>query len=266
MAQLGAAELVGPNRLAFYWVNGTFQGETKRVGVLAAVNGDMKQTFVEMTVTRPTCDWFKLIPSGVSFCPGNYIKPGEWLAAHVRAGAGTTEKPGMQWNAQVTATVAGGQAGFIQLIRTNCVRRLTNGKTETYSTNGAFVLDDPVDVSPGGIFYGTERTIGNAKQILFDSNAFADSPGIRLRDNMNAASADLAFEVCVMYRPPGAGCIWVPLAKGTWAFAASAVRTDSPPTLFDWAVRPLPGISHVDGKDTTAFPEWNDDGDNFDWR
>jgi hypothetical protein len=142
------------------------------------------------------------------------------------AGTTTQYQNGSQWSDGVTITPiiypTTGDWAHLQIITIHGTHSV--GSTATPVPNdGMTGLDGGFPYRVDGSYY---KDNGN---IVKDDG---DSPGINLLDTYDTYSLNYSFDLYVMYYPPGANSIPVPLTKLTWTWKSTVTR----PASGHWAI------------------------------
>ena len=142
----GGAFQCGPvgGTVAYYWI----AGGAKNVSYTAIVGGISFSASTTFNVLSPICLSFTSTTT-TDTPPVNCDDPawGTGLALHFGSNKNAPSSYGITWSAQVTTPAGGsGEFGVTQLIKTERHQTLasTGTTTQTWSSNGAYVLDDQV--------------------------------------------------------------------------------------------------------------------------
>ena len=223
-----------------YWID----GGTKTVRVDAVVNGTSRcSASVTFTLIRPAVLAFTAARGVIAIS-----------TAWNRLGLdfGTPARPGITWTARVRALPgSGGSVAFLQLVTADTrvtVTAAAGGGNLQRTTGGAFLLD----TLPPSVFYASIITpISGGTDIVHAAN---DSPGLGLTNQFQDSSDHNTFQLYLMYRPTGAGNIWVSLACLDWGWCARATLNAAPPP--PWVLNGPSWSWHLPFVITTQLPVW----------
>lgn len=223
--------------IQFYWVDGADGRDVSVSGTKEEVTLTCTDT-VTFDVKRPTLD-------NVASATGPVDVSSVWgfLMLHF----GTPTEPGCNWGAMVTApTGFNGTLKFTQLVNLDHIKTYTSGTEETATTFESW-LDN---AEP----YGSTYTATGGVQTTMVDN---DSPGLGLAVGFKKIQVFADFyDVYVMFKPTGAGAIWVPIAKLEWGWGGTAESSDGGSTWSKTGGAAAP--EDPSWSVTTEFAEWPD--------
>ena len=168
------------------------------------------------------------------------------------AGTLAAYQNGSQWNDSVTIPAtpytSTGDWAHLQIISVNGTHS-SGGTATPIPNNGVTGLDGAFPYRLDGSYYKDNGTI------VKDDG---DSPGISLLDAYDNYTLNYSFDLYVMYFPPGATSIPVPLTKLTWTWSPNVNRPASK-HWSDWPTGIAPGgnpIVSVAGTRCIDEPTW----------
>jgi hypothetical protein len=252
--------------ISYFWID----GGDRKVDLKVTVNGVEASKSVEFTVERPTMNMFtsKLTtdaPDTFGVALSNPNLPGSGLELHF----GTDESPGITWLGKVTAPKSsGGTIAFAQVLSTVAKKTDNDGKTETLTSEGQFVLDAKFPYNRAKempVKAGQESGEMSAK----------DTPGARLSNSQSFRSSDTKFKTYLMFKPDGKDSIWVTLRELEWFWKGSGVRVAKDQWKFsdkpspDSSAKPPAGEKKAkppESKNSTTLPVWKTNVTDLDYK
>lgn len=233
----------------FYWI----AGGNQVVQVAATVQGTALTASVTFDVKAPTAVSMTSATGAVAVSNPGF--PDSGLELHY----GTSTTPGISWTLRATAPAGGdGEIAGTQLINTNRTRTPNAGRAQTFSSGGAFVLDNTVPYAPS-------VAIAGGASATWTSD---DSPGTPLTSNLRDKAVSDSFRLYLMYRPAGADSIWVTIARLDWDWAGQTTRVGAPADPGNIWNAPT-GVSNTrnpSGSASTELPLWTDNFTSITWR
>jgi hypothetical protein len=228
------------NPVEFFWID----GGSKTVRVDAVVNGTFRcSASVTFTLMRPEVLTFTSVRGAIAINTA-------W--GPLSLGFGSPATPGITWTAMVKTTGVLGSVAFLQLANTDIRVTVTAAPGEEnwqVTTGGAFLLDR---AGAGMVFYGDRITpISVFVPALVTVHAVNDSPKLELNPVLQDGSMDHTFQLYLMYRPTGAGNIWVSLARLDWGGCARATLASG-----GWALNGPRWLWDHPFVNTTQLPVW----------
>ncbi|MDB6122464.1 MAG: hypothetical protein JWQ71_1457 [Pedosphaera sp.] len=210
--------------VSYCWVNG---GE-KQVRCTADVNGTRLMARTSFNVIKPTAEI--ITRTGA-------VAVDEW-PARLELHFGGETGPGIEFSNQ-RADTYGGVMQWVQTATALRKRQLNDSTWQRWAGSG---LDT---VYP----YETRDPV-------------SDYPGTPLRNDCLKKSIWDSHEMWLMFKPPGADSIFVPLRAVRWYWTGSATRGAT-----GWTLDPRSVAHSVNPKDyeTTSFPTWTNNVANSDW-
>lgn len=233
--QLTAGDLTKSN-LVFFWIPQHGEG-SKTVSVEAEVEGKKCTANVTFSVKCPTLNSFTSATGAIAI--GNAW--GSGLEMH----CGTPTTPGIKWTVEVTPPAQGaGKLKLTQILKASLTRTTTGGTVNTWTIPDWWLdVTDPYE-SGGTIAASTKATLTSS-----------DSPGMPLVRGFKAGTVSMTFKIYAMYKPNGAGSIWVPLGKLDWGWSGSATSSDGGGT---WTGSGSHTATNPSGAKTDEFVTWVD--------
>jgi Divergent InlB B-repeat domain len=242
-------------KVTFYWIDGDDGGNTVTYKVTyTAVLSDQTQA-VATAYFRP------IRPSPVSFSgtvttrtPVIYESDSILPSKEPSLNFGYKDPDfGIRFDMAVSSTF-GGQFGLVQLINVNHTVTLATGVVAT-KTSGTAVLDDKGDGTVSQ--YSGSEAVVDVPAMKSAEFSLTDNTAMSLT-GATAASGNDAFQVYLMYQPPGTSSIWVTLTKLSWSWSGSVSLVNG-----SWAVSadssffPSPAGAVVKGALSTELPTWS---------
>lgn len=143
---------------------------------------------------------------------------------------GPNQRPGVWFKARVNAAGRArlGQIAVIQLLKLNNAFTKSDGTVVTATTNGQWFCDRSIPYS---------GSLANFNGAGVAELSFNDSPGLGLRPNCTAVSADETFRAYIVYKSnePDIPSVWIALGYIEWFWRASISRAD---TNAPWPTEP----------------------------
>jgi hypothetical protein len=143
--------------------------------------------------------------------------PSGWVLSFGHETGGSDRQDGINFYAQVTVPQGGaGEIAYVQLVNWNFhVQNIDGTSYDVKNTSGTWLADPPVP-------YNGERGIVQVPLNLTGQIATGDLPELPgLTDNQVSVYANFNFQMFLIYLPPGACSIWVPLQEIDWGWSAT---------------------------------------------
>ena len=244
---LSASDLESP-QISYYWISGGANlGDcVLKVTYDVMIDGREFSAETEFCVLRPTATLTSTTTFDeppVDVWPAGY--PG---GDPTRLGFGYVWN-GITWNAQITTPAGGsGLVAFTQLAATDVQFTVddTSGTKEKRSSGGKLLLDTVPQYR-----YRFQHVDAGSTSPFSDS----DSPFEELLSTDKHVDRNDAFQLYFVYRPDGAGSIWVTLCELDWHWGGAATKDQ----LGAWSLDSGSAGSSVNpvGTDSTKPPEWD---------
>jgi hypothetical protein len=212
----------------FYWVSGTFGGESRVVQVTYKVNNKTFTRRSSYNVKRPT--------ASVDTTTGDIAVDSAFGQLELHYGSPSKSGITFSHNVSIPSGFSGDVAWFQVINNTLRRRQLNAGTWERQFGQGVLDATFPYDTR----------------------NPTNDSPGSGLSSSYLQSTISQNFDMYLMFKPSNANSIWVPLRKVNWFWNAGATRNVS---INQWSLN-SGSMRNVDppSVDTIVHPTWNGNG------
>lgn len=258
-ATLQPAVQTAGSSVTWYWAKtGTIEVTAK-----AVVEGHTCQRNVTVTVVAPQIISFDAKTDEVKVAKCTIPGTGGTALSLTFGGDTVTQKPGIKWTAKVIGPqYSTGEFAFTQLMKIHRRRRTTEGKWETNTSNGAYVLDE-VEHYPFEEGGEDEKETASCMEQEMLKLVSEDSPASALYRSLGNRSevydkveVDDAFRTYLMFRPKGG--IWVAVALLEWSWSGEAEYDTETST---WILGTNDHSASPSGSAQVAFPLWTNNRD-----
>jgi V8-like Glu-specific endopeptidase len=261
LIELTPADLAHP-RISFFWVDAG-NGRTVQAKIRRKSGAD-KQFVAVFDVEGPTMEDFSGKP-GVTRIEENHGTVGMRFGKRLEA-------PGVNWKWKITMPLHFG--GFVKDVQTLVTDR---SKIQLLKPGGKdtriLVWRHPsnpkphvqLDVESGSTEPEYTKGLGEEKveagKSIDTGRGIEDSPFIGLAALDKTVSVNDRFTYYVMFKPDTKDAIWVPVAKATWSWEATADQRGK-----KWSLRKAPKMEPRVDKTTFEFPVYQSNASENEWR
>jgi len=252
--------------VSYYWVGG---GDGREVTYTATVNGQQFSAKTTFNVKRPTCTITPATESSVAVRADYLGQSG----IHLSFGGGTNPSPppgylyGVRFKYTKVTMPEGfdpGQWQYVQTLNAYNLRQFNSEPGNWYGwyTGGNWVLDTQYPYLGSWSTGNDEHEAVDAPATPDMSNSLGDPPVVLYKRYIMDEYSQ-GFRMYIMFKPSGAGSIWVPLKRVAWGWKGSATKDSEDQWSLDYGSNDTK-VGSAD--DETTHPEWNQSTEDINWQ